>query len=114
MSAHLTEVVLTIFSDSLSDLTNVFEEAALSCSVAYNGAAAIVFKFSGFHQKLHLLAETVLGSLQKLEITKQRYEIQKELLQRSIASMKKHGPALSHARYVQHRGKGSGVRAHHL
>eukprot|EP01083_Nonionella_stella_P042516 114815_1 len=88
LSINLTNLVMMILNDELTDDTYAPSQASLKYTATYNGFGRIEFTFRGYNQKLHLLITTVLSKLQHLKITKQKYELQRELLERSIVSRK--------------------------
>eukprot|EP00484_Ammonia_sp_Unknown_P002445 CAMPEP_0197074844 /NCGR_PEP_ID=MMETSP1384-20130603/211309_1 /TAXON_ID=29189 /ORGANISM="Ammonia sp." /LENGTH=1070 /DNA_ID=CAMNT_0042513685 /DNA_START=164 /DNA_END=3375 /DNA_ORIENTATION=+ len=92
LSMSLTDLVMLILNDELSDSTYAFEEAAMSFSASFNGSNGISFGFYGYNQKLHLLMETVFEKFQNLTISKEKYEINLEKYKRIIVSMRKSQP----------------------
>ena len=85
LNISLTSSLMMIFNDTLSDLTYIFQGASLRYPASYKGSTELIFKFSGYNQKLYLLFDTVLTKFRSLEITTDKYEIQKESFYRSIA-----------------------------
>eukprot|EP01084_Bolivina_argentea_P304873 526609_1 len=94
LSICLTNLVILILNDELSDSTYVFEEASMSFDASFHGGNAIQLAFGGYNQKLSKLMETVLAKFSDLRISKDKYEINKEKYHRSIVSMRKSQPYL--------------------
>ena len=92
LSQSLTDLIILILNDALSDSTYVFEEAALSYSASFNGSSCVIFKFGGYNQKLSKLIETVFDTFKNLKIDREQYENNKEKYNRMIVSMKKSQP----------------------
>ena len=92
LNMSLTDLIILILNDELSDSTYAFEEASLSFNASFNGSNAIQFSFGGYNQKLSLLIDTVLSKFKNLKISKEKYEINKEKYKRIITSMKKSQP----------------------